>query len=103
MKIREIADRIIYFRDKRGLSARELSLNVGKNENYINQLESLSFVVPTDILLNIIDNLGITPEEFFAEDYKNYKTKQITIKLLEQIVNSVPKEKIIELLNTLKK
>ena len=103
MKIREIVDRIIYFRDIKSVSARELSLSVGKNENYINQLESLSFIVPTDILLNIIDNLGITPEEFFAEDYKNYKTKQISLKLLEQIVNSVPKEKIDELLNSLKK
>lgn len=103
MKIRDIADRVIYFRDLKNISARELSISVGKNENYINQLESLSFVVPTDILLNIIDNLDIKPEEFFAEDYKNYKTKKAVLSLLEEITKSVSNDKIIELLNSLKK
>lgn len=103
MEFRDIVKRVSYFRIDKGISARELSLSIGKSENYINQLESFDFIVPSDVLLKIIDNLGITPEEFFAEDYKNYKTKKAILSLLEEITNSVSNEKIIELLNSLKK
>ena len=103
MNIRDIANRIIYFRDIKNISARELSLSLGKNENYINQLESSSFIVPSDVLLQIIDNLGVTPEEFFAEDYKNYKTRKNVLSLLEDVVNNVSEDKIEALLKSLKK
>lgn len=103
MEIREIAERIIYFRDINSISARELSLSIGKSENYISKFECLDFIVPSDVLLQIIDNLGVTPEEFFAEDYKNYKTNKAVLSLLEEISNSVSSEKFIELLNSLKK
>jgi len=103
MEFRDIIKRISYFRIDKGVSARELSLNIGKSENYINQLESFDFIVPSDVLLQIIDNLGITPEEFFADDYKNYKTKKAILNLLEEITNSVSEDKIAALLNSLKK
>ncbi|MBQ8522562.1 MAG: helix-turn-helix transcriptional regulator [Clostridia bacterium] len=103
MEFKDIIKRISYFRIEKGISARELSLSIGKSENYINQLESFDFIVPSDVLLQIIDNLGITPEEFFAEDYKNYKTKKAILNLLEEITNSVSNDKIVELLNSLKK
>ncbi|MBQ7797775.1 MAG: helix-turn-helix transcriptional regulator [Clostridia bacterium] len=103
MEMKDIVERIIYFRDIKTISARELSLSLGKSENYISKLECLDFIVPSDILLKIINNLGIMPEEFFAEDYKNYKTKKAILSLLEDIAKCVPEEKIIELLNSLKK
>ena len=103
MKINEVIERISYFRTNKGISARELSLRINKNDAYINKLECLDFIVPSDVLLQIIDNLGITPEEFFAEDYKNYKTKKNILDLLEEVVNSVPEEKIVNLLSSLKK
>lgn len=103
MEIKEIAERIIYFRDIKSISARELSLNIGKSENYISKLECLDFIVPSDVLLKIIDNLGVNPEEFFAEDYKNYKTRKNVLSLLEDVANCVSQEKIIDLLNSLKK
>jgi len=103
MKINEVIERISYFRTTKNISARELSLRINKNDAYVSKLECLDFIVPTDVLLQIIDNLGITPEEFFAEDYKNYQTKKNVLILLEEVANNVPQEKIIALLNSLKK
>ena len=79
------------------------SMGIGKNENYINQLESSSFIVPSDVLFQIIDALEIKPEEFFAEDYKNYQTKKELLNLLDEVINAVPMEKITKLLNSLKR
>ena len=103
MEIKEIAERLIYFRDVKSISARELSLNIGKSENYISKLECLDFIVPSDVLLKIIDNLGISPENFFADDYKNYQAKKDILNLLDEIINSVSEKKITTLLNSLKK
>lgn len=103
MEIRDIVNRIIYFRDVKNISARELSLSIGKSENYISKFECLDFIASTDVLLSIIDNLGVTPEEFFAEDYKNYSAKKHLLNLLEDVVNSVPEDKIKALLTSLKK
>ncbi len=103
MKMKEIVDRIIYFRTLKEISARELSLNIGKSGNYISKLECLDFTLPTPMLLTIIDNLGIKPEEFFAEDYKNYKDKKNLLNLLEDVIKYVPEDTISNLLNSLKK
>lgn len=73
MEIKEIIERIAYFRNIKNTSARALSENIGKSSNYINRLESLCFNIPTSVLLEIIDTLGISPEEFFASNYKSYK------------------------------
>ena len=66
-------------------------------------MEYLNFNLPTSVLIDIINALEIKPEEFFAEDYKNYKTKKAVLSLLEEITKSVSNDKIIELLNSLKK
>lgn len=103
MNINDVIERVSYFRTEKNISARELSLRINKNEAYINKLECFDFNLPTPVLLDIINALEVTPEEFFAEDYKNYKTKKAILNLLEEITNSVSNEKIVELLNSLKK
>lgn len=40
MELNEIINRISQLRTREGLSARELSLRIGKNEAYINRLET---------------------------------------------------------------
>ena len=103
MEMKDIIERINFFRNENNISARVLSSRINKSENYINRLEYLNFNLPLKVLLDIIKALEITPEEFFAEDYKNYKTKKAILGLLEEISNSVSNEKIVELLNSLKK
>lgn len=103
MEIKEIVERINFFRNEIGISARILSSRINKSENYINRLEYLNFNPPISVLMDIINALEITPAEFFAEDYKNYKTKRNVLSLLEEIASNVSQDKIIKLLNSLKK
>ena len=103
MKIKDIIERINFFRNENGLSARVLSARINKSENYINRLDYLNFNLPTSVLIDIINALEVKPEEFFAEDYKNYKSKRVVINLLEEVLSSAPQETITALLNSLKK
>ncbi len=98
MDIKEVIQRIIYFRNKANLSDRELSLRIGKHEGYINKLESKDFNLPSETLLEIIDAVNSTPEEFFSNDYFNYKTN---IELIDTIKN-LPLNKRSSLLNFIK-
>ena len=73
MTIKDITQRIRFFRDKANFSAQELSQMIDKHNGYINKLECGKFNIPVPVLLDIIEAFQITPEEFFAENYQNYK------------------------------
>ncbi len=85
MNGKEIIERIGYFRTKAKLSQKALSSDIDMNIGYINRLESKKDFLPSlDVLLKIIDACGITVEEFFYSDIKNYEEdKQILCKLKE--------------------
>ena len=102
MDIKEIIERISYFRNESKLSARELSLRIFKNETYINRLEYLNFNLPVTVLMEIIDALGITPDEFFAKDYKNYSKKEKLLNLLTDLISDLPKNKLDNLIDFIK-
>ena len=87
--LKDIVERIQFFRNKLNLSARNLSLSIGKNGGYINKLECLDFNITITTLYEIIDALKIEPEEFFA---KNYKTYQLD-KDLYDIINTMSYDK----------
>ena len=73
MTIKEVINRIGYFRNKQNVSARELSLRIGKHDTYVNKLESLDFNLPVTILLEIIGALAISCEEFFSNNFTTYQ------------------------------
>ena len=83
---REIIHRIWYFRDKAKISGRDLSLTLGKSENYIKKLECHDFGLTTKMLCEILDALHITPEQFFSPDYQNYDMNNE----LSQIIDGIP-------------
>ena len=85
MEIKEVVKRIGYFRYKKNLSARELSLRLDKNESYINKLESNDFNLPTEMLLKIIQSLEVSPEEFFSENYMNYDVDKELYNLIQSL------------------
>lgn len=85
MTIDELIMRIGYFRNNKKLSARELSLMLGKSKTYINQIESRNFILSLPMLLNIIDALEISCAEFFSENYTNYKHDKEIINLLSNL------------------
>lgn len=80
-----LVERIGYFRNKSNLSARELSLRVGKSPTYINQVESKNFTLSIPMLFNIIEALEISCEEFFSDDYMNYKQDKQILSLLKNL------------------
>ena len=84
-----LVQRIGYFRNKKNLSARELSLRIEKSENYINQVECRNFTVSLPVLFKIIDALEIYCAEFFADNYADYEQDKEILDLL----NALPAER----------
>ena len=82
MDLKQIVERIRYFRYEKNLSGKDLSLLIDKEQSYINKLESYDFTPSLKVLFKIIDALEITPEEFFAENYLTFKNDR---DLLEKI------------------
>lgn len=95
----DVIARISQLRIKAGLSARDLSLRIGKNGAYISRLESKndSFEPSVSALLEIIEACGSTPLEFFYYNIYDYQKDKEIIDLLKN-VNQVKKDSIINLL-----
>jgi len=99
MELYEIIDRISQLRTKAGLSARELSLRIGKNEAYINRLEYRKNFEPSISVINdIVEACGSSLEEFFYYNMNQYKEDKQIIDLLKR-VPATKKEAWIELLS----
>lgn len=65
MYAEEIPLRIARLRLAKGVSARDMSLSLGLNVNYINNIENGKALPSMDAFLNICEYLGVTPSEFF--------------------------------------
>lgn len=81
----EVVERISMMRVKAGLSARDLSLRIGKNSAYISRLESRndSFEPSVSALLDIIAACNSTECEFFYDDPLAYSQDKEIIDLLK--------------------
>lgn len=95
----EVVERISALRTKAGLSARDLSLKIGKNAAYISRLESKndSFEPSVSALLEIISACNSTECEFFYYDIYSYSKDKEIIELLKS-VSPEKKDLIIKLL-----
>lgn len=67
----EFYKRIAELRQKKGVSAREMSLAVGQSKGYINNIENGNNFPKMAIFFYICDYLGVTPKEFFDTDNHN--------------------------------
>lgn len=78
MELKEFALRLSQLRLNKGVSAREMSLDIGQSHGYINGIETgVSFPSMT-VFFYICEYLGITPAEFFATEYRNpVKAKEL--------------------------
>lgn len=95
----EVVQRISTLRTKAGLSARDLSLRIGKNSAYISRLESKndSFEPSVTALLEIIEACGSTPLEFFYYNIYDFQKDKEIIDLLKS-ATQIKKDSIINLL-----
>jgi transcriptional regulator with XRE-family HTH domain len=55
-------------REKKGVSAREMSLALGQGEGYINNIENGNNYPAMATFFYICDYLGVTPKDFFDLD-----------------------------------
>ena len=84
MDLNTLIDRIGFFRNKANLSARQLSLQIGKNAGYIHLLETNRKFAPTfDTLVDILETCNTTFEEFFYRNPQSYKQDMMILDLLE--------------------
>ncbi len=57
--------RLSKLRERKGVSARDMSLSIGQNPGYINNIETGKSMPSLTGIFYICDYLGITPAEFF--------------------------------------
>lgn len=99
MELSTLIERIAYIRTRANLSARKLSLLIGKNAGYIHMLEQNKNFAPTfDTLMAILETCNTTVEEFFYYDIKAYKQDYLIIELLKKVKEEDKKNAIITLL-----
>lgn len=99
MNLETLIERISYIRVRADLSARKLSLLIGKNAGYIHMLEQNKNFAPTfDTLMSILETCNTTTEEFFYYDIEAYRQDIQIIERLKKIKDEEKKSAIITLL-----
>jgi len=71
MDEKDVALRLARLREKKGVSARDMSLSIGQNPGYINNIETGKSKPSLEGIFFICEYLGITPSEFFDMDSTN--------------------------------
>lgn len=64
-------ERLNFLRTQNNVSAREMSLDIGQNESYINRIENGKAFPSMQAFLYICEYLNITPNEFWDIDNQN--------------------------------
>lgn len=78
MELKEFSLRLSQLRLRKGVSAREMSLDIGQSQNYINHIENCVAFPSMTVFFYICEYLGVTPSEFFdTESADPIKEKQL--------------------------
>lgn len=81
----EFTQRLVALRTKKGVSAREMSLSIGQNAGYINNIEGGKALPSMSAFFFICEFLGITPREFFDTDSSRPKLLRGMIEQLKKL------------------
>lgn len=73
----DFSNRLIKLRNQKGVSARDMSLSIGQNPRYINNIETGKALPSMANFFYICDYLNITPKEFF--DTESNRPEEIRI------------------------
>ena len=85
MDEKDFSLRLAQLREKKGVSARDMSLSIGQNPGYINNIESGKSMPSLSGIFYICEYLGITPSKFFDIDSKNPTRLNDVIKDLKRL------------------
>ena len=78
MQEEKFITRLTELRVKHGVSARDMSLSIGQNASYINNIENGKALPSMTVFFYICEYFNISPREFFSYDNPNpEKTKQL--------------------------
>lgn len=80
-----LATRLAKLRAKKGVSAREMSHEIGQNSSYINRIENRKSVPSMQGFLYICEYLGVTPAQFFTEDIEHPQLLNDLIKEMQDL------------------
>ncbi|MEG1500127.1 MAG: helix-turn-helix transcriptional regulator [Clostridia bacterium] len=81
----DLLNRLYNLRIKKKLSAKELSLRLGKHYTYIGKVESKAFMLPINTMFEILDICDMTCEEFFYGNTSSYSHDMEAIKQLKNL------------------
>lgn len=71
MEEKDFSLRLARLREKKGVSARDMSLSIGQNPGYINNIETGKSMPSLTGIFYICEYLGVTPSEFFDLESNN--------------------------------
>ena len=94
--------KIGYYRNKKNLSARETSLQLGFSDSFINRIERHSVELKVSTWLKFLELVEITPQEFFYADPENYEKDKEIFDIIQSL-SSEDKQTILALAKKLKK
>ncbi|MGN8677144.1 helix-turn-helix domain-containing protein [Oscillospiraceae bacterium HCP3S3_F4] len=77
--------RLAQLRQQKGVSARDMSLSIGQNAGYINNIESGKALPSMSNFFYICEYLNITPSSFFDTDTKNPEKLVALIEKLKRL------------------
>jgi len=80
-----LTERLAQLRNKKGVSARDMSLSLGQSESYINMIENKKNMPSMALFFIICEYLNVTPHEFFESDNKNPEKLSEIISDLKQL------------------
>lgn len=81
----DFAIRLARLRERKGASARDMSLSIGQNAGYINNIENGKALPSMNSFFYICEYLGITPSEFFEIDVHNPEKLKNLISYLKKL------------------
>ena len=85
MDEKDFALRLAQLREKKGVSARDMSLSIGQNPGYINNIESGKSAPSLAGIFYICEYLGLTPKDFFDVDTENPTRLNAVIQNLKRL------------------
>jgi len=95
-----LAQRLYELRNKKGVSAQSMSLDIGQNHSYINFIENNKSLPSMEAFFFICEYLNITPKEFFDEESENPAMINDIVKDLKHL-DAVQLETIAALIKTM--
>ena len=84
----DLSIRLARLREKKGGSARDMSLSIGQNPGYINNIETGKSKPSLEGLFYICEYLDITPSEFFDTESSNPPKIDAIVKDMKKLNDS---------------